>query len=157
MRGQFIQLNDNAIKYYFCCKYCLATILVLLICSNKINGQNNHILTPTITTPKPATIQPGVVIQGMPVTQPNVYQPSYGVSIQEQNARIIQEVQQHQQQQMEAQRQMQEAVNELESKELDVAACLTFVRRPDYSSLPGTEYFHNALDGIGKMLTIKRV
>jgi hypothetical protein len=44
------------------------------------------------SVPRPATMQPGVIIQG---ARPGNWQPTsfgYGTSVQEQNARIIQEV-----------------------------------------------------------------
>ncbi len=67
---------------------------------------------------------------------------------------VMQEVQQMERQRQQInQRQIQETINTLESQGLDVAACLTSVRLPDYSSQPGTEYFHKALEGINKMLT----
>ncbi|MDR1114761.1 MAG: hypothetical protein LBL33_01145 [Tannerella sp.] len=108
------------------------------------------------SAPKPATFPQYGTFPAPASPRPNVPQPSYGygASIQEQNARQMQEMQEHQrQQQMQNQRLMQEAVRELESKGLDVVACMTFVRLPDYSSSPGTEYFRNALTEIGKMLT----
>ena len=102
---------------------------------------------PVMSTPRPATIQSNIIIG-----QPSVPYSNFGTptSVQKQNARIMQEVQQHQRQ---ATNRMQEVVNDLESKGLDKETCLTFVRSPDYSSVAGTEYFRDALDEISRMLT----
>ena len=94
-----------------------------------------------------------------PFPQPNANVPqpngmNVNSNIQEQNARLIQEIQQHQRQmQMANQMQINEAMNEFEPKGLNMDVCRTVVRLPDYSGMAGTKYFHNAFDEINRMLT----
>ena len=107
------------------------------------------------SAPKPAIMQPNVIIQG---AQPNTnHSQSYGyrTSIQEQNARQMQEYQQMERhRQMMNQQQIQEAINELEPRQgLNMAVCRVGIRLPNYSSRPGTEYFRYAFNEIRKMLT----
>lgn len=113
---------------------------------------NSFAQTPSI--PKPATVQPNMIIQG---TQPNIYQPiisGYGTSVHEQNARIMQEVQQHQRQMQMNQRQMQGIDEEFEPRRgINLAVCKTVIPLPDFASQAGTKYFRNAFSEMNRMLT----
>jgi hypothetical protein len=109
-----------------------------------------------LSAPKPATFPQYGTFPAPASPRPNVPQSVYpsGTSIREQNARQMREIQEHQRQiQINNQRLMQESMNELESQGLNVAACMTFVRLPDFGSEPGAEHFRTAFGEINKMLT----
>lgn len=131
-------------------KYFLVSLLLTGFAVQQISGQYPNV--PTVSTPKPATMQPNVIIG-----QPSVPYSNFGTptSVQEQNARILQEVQQHQQQtQIANQKMMQEAAEEFEPRQgTNFAACRSAIPLPDYSKAKGVENFHRAFEGIEKMLT----
>ena len=112
------------------------------------------------TAPRAAAMQPNnAVIYGTPLpqpVQPNAYQHSYGnsFSIHEQNARLMQEVYQHQLQLQQQNEQLREALEEFEPRQgVNIAVCKSTIPMPDFSAEAETEYFHNAFNEINKMLT----
>ena len=111
----------------------------------------------TPTAPRPATMQPNVIIQGAQPNQPNVYQPPtyvYETSVHEQNARLMQEQQQHQRQMQINQQQVQEAIEAFEPRHANrEAVCRFGARLPYFSSDPAAQHFRYALNEIRKMLT----
>jgi len=143
------QFVSDASKTFIC------LLLAVFICPNifsqfpgapsvpqphSFSNQNNfNRVNPSLPSPQPNITQPGINVQNN--------------SIQEQNARIMLEVHQHQQQQMMNQQTIEELLELFTPNRINSDACMTAVRMPDYSSLPGTNFFYNAFNEINKMLT----
>ena len=127
---------------------CAFFLLLLIFAFRTVSGQYSGV--PVVETPKSATFQPNVIINNSSVKPPsyNFYNPR---SIQEQNARQMQEVQQQQRQIN--QMQVQGTINELEPRGINIAVCKSVIPLPDFTSEPETECFHNALSEMGRMLT----
>ncbi|MDR2040594.1 MAG: hypothetical protein LBQ60_21980 [Bacteroidales bacterium] len=111
---------------------------------------------PVITTPKPATLQPNVIIGNSP--QPAVSYPQghhhYLPDTRQRNEQIIEEARQHELQRQNRQKQLQEAIADFEPQRgLNFVNCRNAIPLPDFRRADGVENFHRAFDGIEKMLT----
>ncbi|MDR2038299.1 MAG: hypothetical protein LBQ60_10300, partial [Bacteroidales bacterium] len=134
--------------------YIVLLFLIVFFCQ-EAKGQFPGV--PVITTPKAATMQQYGSFSTPSLPRPNIPQPIYspGISIQERNARMIEEdMRQVERQRQMQQRQIQEALEEFEPRQgLNMDVCRSVIPMPDFTSEQGTEYFFNAFDGIHQMLT----
>ncbi|MDR2036870.1 MAG: hypothetical protein LBQ60_02995, partial [Bacteroidales bacterium] len=131
-------------------------VLLFLIVFFCLEAKGQFPGVPVITTPKPATMQQYGSFPTPSPPRPNVPSPfHYGISIQERNARMIEEdMQQMEQQRKLQERLIRESMEEFEPRQgLNMDVCRSVIPMPDFTSEKGTEYFFSAFDEIHQMLT----